>query len=398
MVRAALLIVALALGGKVAAQGHDGHAAPAKPDYARMWQERLAKAPQHGVAVAFDDAGVLWLARAAGRHVVVSHSADHGHSFSAPVRVNAEPEYVEGNGEGRPKIAVAGGRVLVSWTQSLAQPFSGHVRFAYSADGGRSFSAPRTINNDTAATAHRFDALLADATGRVTLVWLDKRDGAADPRYAGAAVYVAESRDGGASFDPDRKLADHSCECCRIGLAADVDGTPVALWRHVFDGGIRDFALARIDGPLRRASKDGWRIDACPHHGGALAIDAEGGRHLAWFTGAERNPGLFYRRVDGERMTPPLAFGNLDAQAGHPAVLVDGNRVWLAWQEFDGQALGIRVQSSADRGASWSAPTTLDTTAGAADYPQLVRGAGRNWLAWNTVDAGLRLIALEAAP
>jgi hypothetical protein len=52
--------------------------------------------------------------------------------------------------------------------------------------------------------------------------------------YRGAAIYAAVSTDGGRSFAPEVRVADYSCECCRIALAADRDGAPIALWRHVF--------------------------------------------------------------------------------------------------------------------------------------------------------------------
>lgn len=390
---AALLTTLFAAALPAAAQD----AAPAR-DPGKMWRMRIEQSPQLAVSASFDTQGRLWLARAVGKQLTVSRSDDLGTTFSAPVDVLSVPEAISADGENRPKIAVADGHVYVSWTQPLPQPFSGHIRFAVSQDDGRSFSAPVTINSHLAPTSHRFDALLADAAGRVTLAWLDKRDGmaaaGAGGSYKGAAVYLAQSTDHGRSFAPNRKLADHSCECCRIGLAADSDGTPVAFWRHVFDGGVRDFALARLDEAPRRASEDGWRIDACPHHGGDIAIDARGGRHLVWFTGAEGKAGLYYRRIDGERATAPLAFGDPDAQPGHPAVLVDGERVIVAWREFDGRQNRIRVMLSRDRGASWSAPATHAASAGAADYPLLLAGRGRVWLAWNTADEGFRLVEL----
>lgn len=398
MKRFAALLATLAAMPAFGADAPHAHAAPAR-DPGKMWLSRMEQSPQLAVSATFDAGGRLWLARAAGRQVTVAHSDDLGATFSTPVGVTTSPELVAADGENRPKVAVAGGRVYVSWTQPLPQPFSGHIRFAVSGDGGRSFSAPITVNSDPTPTSHRFDALLADDAGRVTLVWLDKRDGIAAEKargsYKGAAVYLAQSSNGGESFAPNRKLADHSCECCRIGLAADLDGTPVAFWRHVFDGGIRDFALARLDEAPRRASEDGWRIDACPHHGGDIAVDARGGRHLVWFTGAEGKAGLYYRRMGGAHATVPMAFGDPDAQPGHPAVLALGERVLVAWREFDGKQNRIRTMVSFDRGASWSAPATRATSAGAADYPLLLAGRGQAWLAWNTADEGFRLLPLE---
>jgi hypothetical protein len=375
------------------AHDHGGSTVVAKPDFSAMWQARQQNAPRLAIAAQFDANGRLWLARAVGPHLQVSHSDDAGRQFSQPVTVNAVPELISADGEARPQIAVVGEQVYVSWTQSLPEPFAGHVRISVSADGGQHFSAPLTVNDDRQPITHRFNAMQATEQG-VTLAWIDKRDGHGRSDYRGAAIYTAESRDGGRSFATNRKLADHSCECCRLGMAADLDGTPLVFWRQIFGRNIRDFALARLGAPLQRVSEDGWAIDACPHHGGWLAVDQQGGRHLAWFTGAEPSPGLHYRRIDGKRMTPPLPFGDLDAQAGHPALVTLGAQVHLAWREFDGQAVRIMGMRSADRGETWSSPHVLASTAGAADDPLLLSGRGTAWLVWNTVADGLKMIAL----
>jgi len=393
MVRAALFLLAgcLAAAG-VAAHDH----APAKPagDYARMWQERQEKAPRLAVAASFDAAGRLWLARAVGRHLQLSHSDDGGRHFSPPLTVNREPELIAADGEARPHIAVVGQRIYLSWTQTLPQPFAGHIRFTVSDDGGRTFAEPQTVNDHQAPITHRFNAMLADARG-VSVAWIDKRDGDGRGDYRGAAIYTARSTDGGKSFAANRKLAEHSCECCRLAMVADADGTPVVFWRQIFERNIRDFAVARFDEAPLRASQEGWAIDACPHHGGALAVDAGGARHLAWFTGAEASPGLHYRRLDGGQMTVPLPFGNLDAQAGHPALLALAGDVHLVWREFDGQKNRILGMRSTDRGDTWSQPAELAATSGAADDPLLLSGRGAAWLLWNTVDAGLKIIRVS---
>mgnify|MGYP000895577916 CR=1 FL=1 len=379
-------------------------------DRAKSWQAILAK-PSLAVAVAFDDSaagGRLWRVAAKDGFLLASHSDDLGHSFSAPVRINPEPEAILGDGENRPKLLVRQGVLHVSWTRGLAGPMTGDIRYSRSVDGGKSFSAPLTVNDNRDVISHRFEALVADAQGRVALAWLDKRDlqtaQQAGQPYTGAAVYVAESRDGGKTFAANRKLADHSCECCRVALAQDADGMPVALWRHVFASPdhtqIRDFAIARFDDAAcavpSRASEDGWQLNGCPHHGGDLAIDAQGSRHLAWFTGAAGKAGLWYRRIDGAQARPAMSFGDAERQPGHAAIFVHGDSVHLAWQEYDGKALRIRVMSSHDRGERWGQPATQASTAHGADYPQLLGGRGKVWLAWNSADEGLRLWPLDA--
>ncbi|HRE16983.1 MAG TPA: exo-alpha-sialidase, partial [Rhodocyclaceae bacterium] len=105
---------------------------------------------------------------------------------------------------------------------------------------------------------------------------IDKRDLEAAKTgkmpYRGAAIYTAVSTDHGRSFQPEQKVADYSCECCRIAIAEDDDGSPLLLWRHVYAPNERDHAVAKLraDGSaasVQRATHDRWKIDACPHHG-----------------------------------------------------------------------------------------------------------------------------------
>lgn len=371
-------------------------------DREKMWQNALAR-PALAVSAAFDARGRLWLVRAEGGHVLVSVSDNRGESFGTPVRVNPDPERVAAEGENRPKLAFGEkGQVYVSWTQSLEQPFSGHVRFSRSLDGGRSFSPPVTVNDNREPISHRFESMIVDRHGAIHLVWLDRRDAARakqrGERYTGISVYRAVSRDGGKSFGGNRRVAEHSCECCRTALALDNDGTPVVFWRHVFGKNIRDHAMLRLDGksPLVRVSVDNWEVDACPHHGPSLSIGTDGVYHLAWFNGATGRAGLRYSRTTdrGGHVSSPITFGNSEAQAAHPQVLALGDRVWLAWKEFDGREATVHVMHSDDAGLSWSAPTVFASTDGASDHPLLIADGARAYLSWNTAKEGYRLVAL----
>ena len=279
-----------------------------------------------------------------------------------------------------------------------------HVTVDRSLDGGRSFAAPITVNDNRAAISHRFEALGVNARGQITLAWLDKRDASAaeqrGAKYTGLAVYYAQSDDNGRSFGANRKAADHSCECCRVAMAMDPSGTPVIVWRQVYGKNVRDHAVLRLDGASQpqRVAHDNWEIDACPHHGPALSIAADGTYHVAWFTGAATRPGLFYARSTdaGQNFSAPLAIGNAQAQAGRPQVLGLGDKVWLAWKELDGRNAVLRVQHSLDGGRSWGAPFTLAQTSGASDHPLLIHHRQNVYVSWYSAAEGQRLLHIPA--
>lgn len=400
----ALILAAALAAAPVSAADHADHGKPgaAAADREKIWQDILAK-PSLAITTAFDGKGRLWLATIRGRHLYVSYSDDRGNTVSAPVKVNDEPEDILGDGENRPKIVVRNGTIYVSYTRGLEKPMTGDIRFSRSLDGGHSFSAPLTVNDNREIISHRFETLEVNDRGQVFLAWLDKRELSAAQRekkpYNGAAVYYAVSDDGGASFRPNLKAADHSCECCRVAMAADNEGTPVIFWRHIYGKNERDHAMLRLDGksaPIR-VSHDRWEVDACPHHGGALSIAPDGVHHFVWFDNAPARHGLFYASSAdrGDHFSEPLNFGNFEAQAAHPHVLSLGRAVHAVWKEFDGQSSVIRGMSSADGGSSWSPPRQIAATAGASDHPLLIADGAQAYLSWSTAKEGLRLIRME---
>jgi hypothetical protein len=382
-----------------------------------MASANAAAAPRANMAplatgAAFDSQHRLWVAWVEGQHVVVAHSDDQARTLSAPVVVNALPEPVYTSAENRPKIAASpdARTVYVTWSMPLDAPYSGMVRFSRSTDGGATWSVPVTVHRDRQPITHRFDALIVDPQGRIFVAWIDKRDLVAAKRngepYDGAAIYYAVSADGGRSFAQERKVADHTCECCRIALALDRDGRVDAMWRAVFPGQIRDHALAVLPADARapivpqRATYSGWHMEACPDHGPALAVTPDGVRHMAWFSVLNGRADVYYSRLDasGKPLGEPWAFGNTgnaDEQASHAALIADGRSLWLAWKGFDGETMRLMLRRSDDAGAHWSAPRTLAQTAGGSDNPQLLADAGRVYLSWRTQNDGYRLLAVD---
>ena len=359
------------------------------------------------ISVAFDANGKLWRAAVKDGFVLVDASDDLGKTFSAGVKINPTLQKIGADGEARPKIAVSKeGNIYLTWTEALKVPFSGYIWFARSINGGKSFEKPYVVHQDRAEITHRFDALNVTPQGKITVAWVDKRDliaaKAADKPYDGAAIYYATSSDAGKSFAPEQKLADSSCECCRIALANKADGTVVAMWRHVFAGSERDHAIAEINSAkaptIVRASFGHWKIDGCPHHGAALAEGAGFGYHMAYFDGAGEKPSLMVARMDGEAWvtSPPKKFGNMQNNAGHPSLLSIGENVWLVWRETKAaKATEIYQMQSDDGGRSWGNAKVVFSTKDKADYPLLIARKAKVYLAINSLADGFKLVLLS---
>ena len=381
---------------------HEDHTMPQKSNLA--------------ISVAFDTRkngnAKLWRASVKDGFVLVDASEDLGRTFSVPVKINPTAQKIGADSEARPKIAIGKeGNIYLTWTEALKTPFAGYIWFARSIDGGKSFEKPYIVHQDRAEITHRFDALNVNPQGKglidkITVAWVDKRDliaaKAAGKKYDGAAIYYAVSTDAGKSFAPEKKLADSSCECCRIALTNKVDGTVVAMWRHVFAGSERDHAIAEIKPNTKpvivRASFGHWKIDGCPHHGAAIAEGAGFGYHMAYFDGAGEKPSLMYARMDGEAWvtSPPKKFGAMSKNAGHPTIYSKGDKVWLMWRETSAK-VGAEILSmtSDDGGKSWSDSTSVFSSKDKIDYPQLLAYKNQLYLAINTVADGFKLIQVS---
>ena len=352
-----------------------------------------------------DRNGRLWAAYVVGEHVYVSYSDDLGVSYSTPVQVNRQPEEVYTNGENRAKVAFGpNGEIYVSWTVVRDGPFAGDIRFSRSTNGGRSFEPVRTVNDDGLLTSHRFETLFVDSADNVYLAWLDKRDlVAANERgedYDGAAVYYTVSRDNGRNFSPNLKVGDYSCECCRIAMSETESGDVALFWRHIFEDSIRDHGFAvigpdEVTVPMRRATLDDWRIEACPHHGPAMVTGRDGSYHLTWFTLGDRHKGILYGRYEPDSNVISDMITVAAAGSSHPDIERLDQTLYLVWKQFDGERSHIMLQTSDNLGENWTTPESIAATIDASDHPLLIRHENSVYLSWHTLNEGLRITRLN---
>ena len=242
-------------------------------------------------------------------------------------------------------------RLAAHWLQRNGQgTYAYGVRIALSSDGGESWSEAITPHRDSSQTEHGFVAMWREGA-RLGAVWLDGRNfakAASDSASTDAAHGAGKADDGhdsgsemmllattlgaDAALGAEEVLDSRTCDCCQNSAAMTADG-PIVAYRDRSPDEIRDIHVTRRVGgrwtegaPVHR---DGWRIDACPVNGPAVA--ASGSRVVvAWFTAA------------GDSARVKVAFSD-DAGAtfGAPVMVDDGNpagRVDVALLE-DGSAL-----------------------------------------------------------
>ena len=345
--------------------------------------------------------GKLYLVWTAGGMVSVAKSDDLGKMFSAPIKIAEHGKTLDTGGDARPQILVQGDRIFITYAFFKDARWNAQINKAYSDDGGKTFSTPISIVNDT--SSQRFPVMLLQPNGKLFLSWIDKRIVASSKNTAnemlGGSIAYAFSDDGGVHFSQEKIANKDSCECCRIGVSLDPKGGLAFTYRAIFPGGIRDHASQYISnteklGPIRRVSNDNWKTDVCPHQGPSISISSAGTFHVAWFTSSAKRQGVFYANSHNEGATysDPVRVGKDDANASRPYLLAAGSNVWLVWKEFDGHKTIVYMRNSLDDGKTWSESNALAETSAYSDHPLLIHRDKQVFLSWLTREEGYRLI------
>jgi hypothetical protein len=320
-----------------------------------------------------------------------ARSSDLGQAWSVPVRVagGAEhPDEVHPHGESSPRLVVGPrNHLALVWPNSIKVEGrkwpAAMLRFSRSLDGGRSWSPPVTLNDDTtgALVSHQFHGAAFVGDSGLAVAWLDER-AAAQPLAAGADghaehaaepdahIYTASSSNFGRSWGPNRMAWNAACPCCRVSLARRPDGQAVAAWRQHFPGNVRDVVTATVSDSVaepQRVHPDDWAYAGCPHSGPGLATAADGATHVIWYNGKQGSTGVYYAKQvkgHGTGAAVPLETGKGFGVA-HPAVAAvpaggalaaydvsaDGKRrIHLVQLTPDGGIQGRRVLPGSEEG------------------------------------------------
>ena len=317
--------------------------------------------------------------------VYAAISDDGGAHFSAPVRVNDRPGDAAGNGEQPPRVVVHDRSVTVVWV-SKRDGVPG-IRSAQSVDGGRTFSTTRTISPPDVTGARGWESATVSDDGMLHAAWLDGRNAGAGAGHAHGAMRqdIVHAMWRGSDPVVETPVADNVCFCCKTGVVTH--GRDVfVVWRHLFEGGVRDIAIARSSdggrtfGAPVRVSADGWKLDACPDDGPSVAVDDNGSLRVAWPTllqdGSRPHMAIFesISHDGGATFAPRTRVDASDAGASHPRIAVGAAGAYaIAWDEPGEQGRRVVVRRTG------AAAHVL----GPGSYPALVATTDEFAAAWS---------------
>ena len=374
------------------------------------------------VAVAFSAATI------SSMDIFVATSTNGGSTFGAPVQVNRVAGEARVSGEEPPRIALVPRRgtapeIVIVWTAKAGTTWK--LLSARSLDGGRTYSASAPVPGSDSEGSRGWESVAVDATGRVSVLWLDHReliaaDGAhqhsaaaasgatpapmvmpkGDPtERAGLSQLMFASLPGATGRTTALSIARSVCYCCKTALAVSGDAV-YAAWRHVYPSGERDIAFTMstnggrtFAAPLR-VSDDQWKLDGCPDNGPAMAIDASRRAHVVWPTTAEGKNAtakdamalsIYYAVSRDDKSFTPRTRVPTRGPASHPQIVMLPNGASLvAWDEIvDGtRRLGLTRATVNAAGAVRFTPVAAPDAGAGQWYPALAASSTGAVITW----------------
>ena len=209
--------------------------------------------------------------------------------------------------------------------------------------------------------------LAIDSGGVIHVVWYDYTPGNSE-------IFYKSSTDGGASWNPNKRLSWTPGDSEDTAVAIDSSGTLHVVWADYTPGNFDIYYRKSEDtgatwSPTRRIT---WTSGASLEP--AIAIDSSSVIHVVWYDGT---PGLgqsdiYYKSSEnsGATWSPARRITWTPALSYNPAIATDpSGAIHIVWYDYLAGNREIYYKASPDGGISWSAARRLTWTAGDSYSP-----------------------------
>jgi hypothetical protein len=294
------------------------------------------------------------------------------------------------------------GGLVAHWLQKNgAGSYAYDVRIARSDPEARTWTADRLPYADASQTEHGFASFFHWPGGGTGIVWLDGRDMKAGTTHdtqggSGAMTLRVARIDRTGAMRDEARIDARVCECCPTAAVATASGALIA-YRDRTDSEVRDIGVMRLangkwTGPTY-VHVDGWRINACPVNGPALA--AAGDRvALAWFTAEADAPrAMVAFSIDGgQTFGRPIRADEAQTLGRVDVEMLDNGSALVSWLEFTANGSEFRVREVSPDGRRGPhvtiTPASSDRQSG---YPRMVRSGKDVIFAWTATRPALQV-------
>jgi len=344
--------------------------------------------------IALDNAGNILIVASdikARGEIVFFKSTDGGATFSAPINISNNPGWSL-----QPVIATTQtgpAKIYVVWLDET--PKNPDIFFSSSSDGGKTFTAPINISNNSGSSGRaqlafgeqvlddNFDLAIDDA-GTIYVAWSDDTSGDWE-------LLFSKSTDGGKTFSKPVNLPKGDTSP-RLPDIAIYKGTIYVAWADLSkESGDISFSKSTDGGqtwsaPINISNNKGFS-DAPD-----IAIDKDGNIYVVFDDATtKKSQILFSRSTDGgNTFSAPMAIANPARDNGFPNIVIDSKgNIFVAYYEYPPTGSNVKgsYNYSTDAGQTFVGFANIPGAEYVTEAPiELVAdGVGNIYMTWTKV-------------
>ena len=279
--------------------------------------------------ICIDSRGVIHLVYGVEHSIQYVRSADGGQSFSEPKTVfDGKQKLALGHRRG-PRIAITGSNLCITAICGAeGKGRDGDLLAIRSPDKGETWAAPVQVNDHIDSAREGLHGMAAEPNGRIACTWLDLRNGKTE-------LMCSTSSNGGETWSKNvvayRSPDGSICECCQPSAAWDGNGRLFLLWRNQISGNRDMYVSISSDGgetfsSVNKQGTDSWMLNACPMDGGGITALSDGRLLTVW-----RRRENIYVSLNGEK-EKSLGIGE------QPWLASSKEGAWIVWLKKRGDA------------------------------------------------------------
>ena len=277
-----------------------------------------------------------------------------------------------------PVIAVSGSNIYVVWYDNTLGDFE--IYFKKSDDGGTTWKTTENLSNNAGFAV---DPAIAVDGQNIYVVWqnytpgIDKSD----------EIYFKKSDDGGATWTANKKLTNNSVSS--LGPAIAVDGSNIYVVWFDFPPW-HDYAPGNYEIYLKHSDDGGvtWTTKRLTWNTGtsvipAIAVDGSN-IYVVWMDSSPGNYDIYFKQSSDGGTTWPTR-KRLTGDVGYswsPAIAVDGQNIYVVWQDYRPGNYEIYFKQSSDGGATWPDRKRLTGNAGNSEFPAIAVDGSNIYVVW----------------
>ncbi|MBU0530938.1 glycoside hydrolase [Patescibacteria group bacterium] len=354
------------------------------------------------IAVDGDTVHAAWVASISPTQsdIYYAQSSDSGATWQPAIQLTNHP------GQGRAAAVNASGQnVVVAWVDQRDND-NGEVYYAYSDDGGATWSREIRLTNDEARTALPVLSVVDSVFYLTFENYVPKCSG-----------FLARSFDGGKSWVELKQVTEKGLEVggpnivgaqtgplhLVYGSTLNSEATQGYNWENYYrssadqgeswstpvrltddETGDSRFPQIALDGKVLHVTWWDDRDDTAYEHLG----------YPDQVPGSDHNYEIYYQRSlnDGQTWEKSVRLTQDGAVSRQPSIAAYGNRVFIAWTDQRNGTDEIYLKYSLDAGATWSQESLVSKGFDASERVTVKVDAENVYLAWTTQEADMKYV------